>query len=539
MNSIIKVNSATKSANQPNFTKFSLWEHQKKMITKCLQIEESLKNTSSPIGIMADKPGTGKTFAALGLILSNLNLSESQCNLIVVPQNIFKQWDESIQSFCDLSKIRYKSFTTYADITEIYKDNTIFKKLDIVLTTSLYYHLVSGIMNSMKEIHLNRVFFDEIDTINNMIREPIQCKFIWFISASFKENKVGCYKLDQIENRICICEEKLVNESLNLKEPIVERIECYNLFTEMVKDILPQKTISELNALDFNTDIYKFNTKVPQNEKEYLQFLLEDLKDIILNYSINIENLLKAKKEMEDSGFFFGPILQQKINSFSEQINNSQNIIQGAKLLKQQLYEKLREKQICPISFISLENGSKIISKCCKMCYNKESLPFTSTNKTMICSLCEKELKYPEHFLEEKKLVKRISKENRKYKMDVFIEIIEKLNGKKNIIFSDFPAIFKKIEKIFIDKKITFTTLDGGSIDSLQKSVQEYKNGSSSFLLVDSSLNGCGMNFENTENILFIHKTNPELEKQVIGRAQRPGRKSVLHIYKLLHINEY
>ena len=51
-------------------------------------------------------------------------------------------------------------------------------------------------------------------------------------------------------------------------------------------------------------------------------------------------------------------------------------------------------------------------------------------------------------------------------------------------------------------------------------------------------MSGCGMNFENTTDIILMHKIKPEMEKQVIGRAQRPGRKSVLHIHRLLHQNE-
>ncbi len=536
---LIKVNSQIPSIENLKNTKFELWTHQKKMITRCNQIEQNLKNTNEPIGIMGDKPGTGKTYVALGLILNDLKFSENECNLIVVPQNIFSQWDEAIKNFCDLSKVRYKSFTTYSDITNIYRDNTIFKNVDIILTTSLYYHLVSGTINGMKEINLNRVFFDEIDTINNMIREKINSKFIWFISASFKENKIGCYTLNNLPQRLCICEEKLINDSLNLKEPINNIISCYNLFTEMVKDILPPKTISELNAMDFNTNTYKFITKVPKNEKEYLEYLLEDLKEIMINNQNNIQNILKAKKEMEDSGFFSGLILQQKINSFINQVKTSESFIEGAKILKKQLYERLRDRQICPLTFTNLENGSKLVSKCCKMCYYKEYISKLTTG--ILCNLCDKELKYPNSYLEERKLINRPPKEDRTYKIDLLKNLLIEINKKseqKTIIFSDYPAIFKILEDYFKDNKIDFITLDGGSIESLNNAVEKYKKGSISFLLVDSSMNGCGMNFENTENIIFIHKTNPELEKQVIGRAQRPGRKSILNIYRLLHINE-
>jgi hypothetical protein len=529
---MIKVNVSTPLTQQPPNSLFPLWDHQKRMVSKCMEIEKALQNTPEPIGIMADKPGTGKTFVALSLIL-NTNRNES--NIIVVPQNIFEQWNAAIKSFCDLNKIRYKSFTTYSDIAEIYKDNNVFNNLDIILTTSLYYHLVSGSINGLN-IKINRVFFDEIDTIQSMIREPIQCRFIWFISASFKGDKIGCYKLGELNNRMVICDEELINKSLNLKPPVENAVPCYNLFTEMVTDILPPKTISELNAMDFNTTTYKFITKVPTNEKEYLEYLLEDLKEIITNNVINIENISIAKKEMEDSGFFTGFILQQKTQSFMNQIKMAEAHIEGAKLLKKKLYERLRDKQICPISFANLENGNKIVSKCCKMCYSKEVL--NKDKKDIICALCDARLKYPLSFLEEKKLIVRKPKENRVYKIDELKKLIISLDKKKNIMFSDYPAIFKVLEEYLKSNQIEFITLDGGSIESINRAVEQYKKRKTSYLLVDSSMNGCGMNFENTDNIIFIHKTNPELEKQVIGRAQRPGRKSVLNIYRLLHANE-
>jgi hypothetical protein len=37
---------------------------------------------------------------------------------------------------------------------------------------------------------------------------------------------------------------------------------------------------------------------------------------------------------------------------------------------------------------------------------------------------------------------------------------------------------------------------------------------------------------------LFLHKTETELEKQIIGRAQRMGRKNKLNIWYIMHENE-
>ena len=46
------------------------------------------------------------------------------------------------------------------------------------------------------------------------------------------------------------------------------------------------------------------------------------------------------------------------------------------------------------------------------------------------------------------------------------------------------------------------------------------------------------MNLENSSDIIFVHKMNKDMEKQVIGRAQRLGRKSKLNIIYLLYENE-
>jgi hypothetical protein len=35
-----------------------------------------------------------------------------------------------------------------------------------------------------------------------------------------------------------------------------------------------------------------------------------------------------------------------------------------------------------------------------------------------------------------------------------------------------------------------------------------------------------------------MHRMKPELEKQLIARAQRPGRTEQLEVYQLLHLNE-
>ena len=51
-------------------------------------------------------------------------------------------------------------------------------------------------------------------------------------------------------------------------------------------------------------------------------------------------------------------------------------------------------------------------------------------------------------------------------------------------------------------------------------------------------MQGCGLNLENTTHLLFTHATNPLLVEQIVGRAQRFGRKCRLHIVGIFNKNE-
>ena len=108
----------------------------------------------------------------------------------------------------------------------------------------------------------------------------------------------------------------------------------------------------------------------------------------------------------------------------------------------------------------------------------------------------------------------------------------------KIMIFSDFSSIFKKITPLCDSLNIKYVQLDGGNIRSIENAVKAYKMEDTQILFCDSTLFGCGMNFENTTHVIFTHTPNPEMQSQIIGRAQRIGRESILQVYQLHYPNE-
>lgn len=124
-------------------------------------------------------------------------------------------------------------------------------------------------------------------------------------------------------------------------------------------------------------------------------------------------------------------------------------------------------------------------------------------------------------------------------KLDCLEKIIEILKSKtdlKLIIFSDNQTVFEEIECILNQCGLKSSQLNGGNIKNIDDSIYSYKNEDTPVLLINSMLHGSGINFENTTDIIIVHKSTTE--HQVIGRAQRPGRSTALNIHHLLYENE-
>lgn len=56
--------------------------------------------------------------------------------------------------------------------------------------------------------------------------------------------------------------------------------------------------------------------------------------------------------------------------------------------------------------------------------------------------------------------------------------------------------------------------------------------------MLNAEFFGAGMNLQMTTDLVMFHRFKPEMEEQIVGRAQRLGRKESLNVYYLLHDNE-
>jgi SNF2 family DNA or RNA helicase len=114
------------------------------------------------------------------------------------------------------------------------------------------------------------------------------------------------------------------------------------------------------------------------------------------------------------------------------------------------------------------------------------------------------------------------------------------LAAKKNnkvLIFSGYDSSFDTIIPILQKEGISFDYLKGNG-HHINNVIDKYKNGNVNVLLVNTRYYGSGFNMENTSDIIMFHKFDTQIEKQVIGRAQRFGRTEPLNVWYVLYENE-
>ncbi len=498
-------------------TNVSLWESQLKMVSRCVQIENQslgqnvklekliakfpLNPTYTPdqekianakfmfelnkivcesFGVMADKPGTGKTYVVLALIMLNLY---QKPNLIVVPQNIFSQWDSEIKKFCGNKFIKYKKILEYSDTIDILTNPTSLLSNDIILVTPLHYYMITSALIRTRQT-IGRVFFDEIDTLDQIVKEPLCAVYTWFVSASFRGNKIGCYQMDQSKINKNMC---LIGDTVELETPETQIINSEENTIQILKSIVSDKKIGELNGLDFRTDnsFFEFNKKTTQSDLDFLKLTICELNTQHTEYTSRLDELTSIKFDEEELERDY------KLKLKKESIEKEKKIYRDKLTTTWEKIRKINKHfQIDSNGFINWD----LISDKVK-----------SSNK----------------FEKIKEL------------------IIQKYNkNNKILIYSDYSVGINRLLNWLDENSYLYTNFECGNHADITKALEQYKNSPIPILIVNDFMYACGMNLEFTTDLILTHKLDSLNESQVIGRAQRYGRTSKLNIYKFLNSNE-
>lgn len=523
------------------------------------------------------------------------NKDSCSTNLVVVPHNLVNQWidfiDKSRLMALKLSSIT--DFDMFFDIDfvktrEVVEDcpmvtytkilRKVFearkaqmedppdlklKKNDLVYERRcLNLEKVQGILSEAQIILLNinryryfkqifpntrwaRVIIDEMDSaaIPNVFNE--YGNFNWFLTATptsiFHKscrryvNKIFGTHQHLLNYFVVKNKDEFVDRCIELPKPRVFIIDTMlQAVVSAIQDMIPPDVMQLINSGNMREAINKLNCDVDteenivkvfknkhETEMHNLLAELDYLKNIVPHdVEAHERRLLKIEEDIKRC--------EDRINMIDERINAI--------------------KDDCCIICADAYSQPTIMD-CCKSVFCFKCL-ILALSKNKNCPYCRHEMKGKEYHVigsksDSKKKSKTESRVRKGFGQMDKSDTLEKLlcylarhvANPKILIFSDYPQTFNKIVTNIARANLQYSLISGtpGHIANI---IEQFYTGSINILLLDSNHYGSGLNLQNADYLIIYHRMLPELEEQVVGRAQRDGRKVPLRIIFLLNESE-
>ena len=127
-------------------------------------------------------------------------------------------------------------------------------------------------------------------------------------------------------------------------------------------------------------------------------------------------------------------------------------------------------------------------------------------------------------------------KKSRVTKIDKTVELIKSNPQGKFLIYSDQNQTFLPLSNAFYENDICFVQMKG-NIKSREKNLELFKSGEVPVIFLNSNSDSAGLNLTESTDIILYHQMPDSTENQIIGRANRIGRKYPLNVHHL-HIQD-
>lgn len=542
---------------QPENYSTQLFPHQKTAIYMMEQKEKNHEmlyqtfddetiSVVSNIGVYADLMGYGKTCSIVGLILRDkmewdlntplcIRYNRDYCSgilstfkikkfkkykqtLILVSNSILMQWLTEIKK----TNLKY----CVMDKKKLIKDVDI-SNFDLILIIPTMFNTF---IDKYDQYCWKRFIFDEPTHTHIPSMRAVRSGYSWMITATpdlllyytrWGRNNFfssifnwrlhfDLYKLLIVKN-----DDEYVKSSYTLPEVSSIYHECYQPVYNIVRHYINNDISRMIEAGDISGAIEMLGGHETSNIVDVIK---ERKQEQIDHITIRINYYARRNN-------------QNRVNELEIKKNN---LITEIEELKEKFTTRLSEN--CSICLGELEKP--VLTSCCQNIYCAECiLEWIKTRST--CPLCRQDIHTSQNKsklvyintstsnTKEKKKVQKLKKQ------DMIIKIIKDNEMGKFVIFSEFDESFNIIRNILQKNKITFKELKGTS-NTRAKYIDQFKQGNIKVLFLNSRINGAGINLQETTDIIIYHETNDDIKKQVIGRANRIGRKEKLCVHYLI-----
>jgi hypothetical protein len=520
---------------QPDDINIPLFLHQLKSIQDMENLEkekEIVLNTTiyinTKLGVLADLPGYGKSLSVLGLISRTKNdikkreevsvekikyhdyvslvkteiIQRVNCSVILVNVSLMSQWVFELNR----TLLRFIAVHKISDIEDI-----DINKYDVILVSSNVYNVFSQVY---KKKYWNRFIIDEPSSLK-MSMDEIYSNFYWLITGTPNElylkrttgflNELLPQDIDIFNHLIIKNDDNIVMRSYNMPKTRNIYYNCKGCISSLFEGIVTDNVLEMIQAININGVFYSFNV-----EEDYNKITIYDA------YK------MRKLKRLEE-------LNHEKIKK-SEKIETIENHI---KLLDERILRYVMQNN-CIVCNSIYSKGVYVLS-CCQQIYCG-----CLNNLTHSCPLCKSrdfeniELIVKNMLSTSMEDYKQDNTNHTKTKIEKLLDIVtdNTQNEKKILIFSNYNETFNIIKRFLDEKKHNYLELRG-TREKRDNVIDSYKFGNVNILLLNTIQSGAGLNLQETSDIILFHKIHDYQKIQVIGRANRIGRKIELNVHYL------
>ena len=539
-----------KTVSQPINLKINLFPHQLASIYNMEKIElnnfieKDNYTKETKIGVQADIAGFGKTLSMIGLILRDKmewdletpfihekiiptsknriktyyikRFEKLPTTLILVSQSLIGQWEKELQN----TNLKYQKILTQKNI-----ENLVPQDNDIVLVIPTMYN---KLVTSFSDYAWKRFIFDEPGHVKVPSMKEVYANFYWLVTATpnsiitlvgnlknnFMKELISCInEWEDIETRfediILRNDPEFIKASFEMPPTNHIYHDCYNSLYNAIQNFVSPTIKSMIEAGNIEDAITSLGGEKTSNIIELIK--LKKLKE-----KEEIELKITLYKNRED------------IDNMTLWENKKKNILNQINDIDKKFELMLSEP--CSICYESLKDP--ILDPNCQNLFCGECL-FQWLEKNNSCPLCRNSIDLKKViYIKNEPTLGAVKNWKRYTKDEKIVEIIKNKKDGKFLIFSEYEKSFTPIFNILRENEIPFLEIKGSS-QTREKNLQTFKQGNINVIFLNSTINGAGLNLQESSDIILYHEMKQNDQNQIIGRANRIGRKLPLTVHHL------
>jgi hypothetical protein len=392
----------------------------------------------------------------------------------------------------------------------------------IVVAPSMY----NTILKRYRGMAWKRFIYDEPTTVCVPAMENIVAGFTWFITAtpygiiakhksrrrSYMYGIVGDYSFASILKTLIIKnDDEFVEQSFRMPPTHHQKHQCYVPAFRAVRGIANSRISAMIEAGNVSGAIDALGGK----------------------HTDNIIELVRKSKEIELE------TIKGKIRIWTLRADET-------KVERWKTREKVVLGQLSELT----ARFEKILAENCTICFDVLVKPVMEPSCQNIfcgncllkwlqmnnsCPLCRKVVQPADLVIINKNGDVHCEEEEKKNKTkeETIVELIRNRKDGRFIVFSDWDESFDAIRQVLNHNEIPFVEIKG-SIKNREKKIEKFKDGQVNVVFLNSRTDSSGINMQETTDIIIYHTMDDATTKQIVGRANRIGRKIPLQVHHLI-----